>query len=185
MADSNMTKKALASALKELMKTVPFSKISVGDICNMCEMNRKSFYYHFKDKYDLINWIYTSEFVVGLQNKIYDSEWNILEDLCDYFYENRDFYRKALQIEGQNSFYDYFRDVLKTVFTEYIKDVFENCENSEFYVTFYSDAFVASIVRWISDKDCMKPQEYTALLRSCLMDFAKAIMNRVNGQNSQ
>ena len=65
MADSNMTKKALASALKELMKTVPFSKISVGDICNMCEMNRKSFYYHFKDKYDLINWIYTSEFVVG------------------------------------------------------------------------------------------------------------------------
>ncbi len=185
MADSNMTKKALASALKELMKTVPFSKISVGDICNMCEMNRKSFYYHFKDKYDLINWIYTSEFVVGLQNKIYDSEWNILEDLCDYFYENRDFYRKALQIEGQNSFYDYFRDVLKTVFTEYIKDVFENCENSEFYVTFYSDAFVASIVRWISDKDCMKPQEYTVLLHSCLMDFAKAIMNRVNGQNSQ
>ena len=174
MADSNMTK-----------KTVPFSKISVGDICNMCEMNRKSFYYHFKDKYDLINWIYTSEFVVGLQNKIYDSEWNILEDLCDYFYENRDFYRKALQIEGQNSFYDYFRDVLKTVFTEYIKDVFENCENSEFYVTFYSDAFVASIVRWISDKDCMKPQEYTVLLRSCLMDFAKAIMDRVNGQNSQ
>ena len=185
MADSNMTKKALASALKELMKTVPFSKISVGDICNMCEMNRKSFYYHFKDKYDLINWIYTSEFVVGLQNKIYDSEWNILEALCDYFYENRDFYRKALQIEGQNSFYDYFRDVLKTVFTEYIKDVFENCENSEFYVTFYSDAFVVSIVRWISDKDCMKPQEYTVLLRSCLMDFAKAIMNRVNGQNSQ
>ena len=185
MADSNMTKKALASALKELMKTVPFSKISVGDICNMCEMNRKSFYYHFKDKYDLINWIYTSEFVVGLQNKIYDSEWNILEDLCDYFYENRDFYRKALQIEGQNSFYDYFRDVLKTVFTEYIKDVFENCENSEFYVTFYSDAFVVSIVRWISDKDCMKPQEYTVLLRSCLMDFAKAIMDRVNGQNSQ
>ena len=185
MADSNMTKKALASALKELMKTVPFSKISVGDICNMCEMNRKSFYYHFKDKYDLINWIYTSEFVVGLQNKIYDSEWNILEDLCDYFYENRDFYRKALQIEGQNSFYDYFRDVLKTVFTEYIKDVFENCENSEFYVTFYSDAFVASIVRWISDKDCMKPQEYTVLLRSCLMDFAKAIMNRVKGQNGQ
>ena len=185
MADSNMTKKALASALKELMKTVPFSKISVGDICNMCEMNRKSFYYHFKDKYDLINWIYTSEFVVGLQNKIYDSEWNILEDLCDYFYEYRDVYRKALQIEGQNSFYDYFRDVLKTVFTEYIKDVFENCENSEFYVTFYSDAFVASIVRWISDKDCMKPQEYTVLLRSCLMDFAKAIMDRVNGQNSQ
>ena len=53
MADSNITKKALASALKELMETVPFSKISIGDICEKCDMNRKSFYYHFKDKYDL------------------------------------------------------------------------------------------------------------------------------------
>ena len=182
---TNATKAALEASLKKLLLKKPLDKITINDLTTDCGISRMAFYYHFKDKYDLINWIYTSEFVVGLQNKIYDSEWNILEDLCDYFYENRDFYRKALQIEGQNSFYDYFRDVLKTVFTEYIKDVFENCENSEFYVTFYSDAFVASIVRWISDKDCMKPQEYTVLLRSCLMDFAKAIMNRVNGQNSQ
>lgn len=179
MADSNMTKKALASALKELMKTVPFAKISVGDICSVCEMNRKSFYYHFKDKYDLINWIYTSEFVVGLQNKIYDNEWDILEDMCTYFYDNRDFYRKALQIEGQNSFYDYFRDVLKTLFTEYIKDVFDKCENSDFYVTFYSDAFVTSIVRWLTDKNCISPQEYTVLLRSCLTDFAIVLIKEI------
>lgn len=178
MADSNMTKKALASALKELMKTIPFSKISVGDICDVCEMNRKSFYYHFKDKYDLINWIYTSEFVVGLQNRIYDNEWNILEDMCEYFYENRDFYRKALQIEGQNSFYDYFRDVLKALLTEYVKDVFEKCDNADFYVTFYSDAFVASVVRWLTDKNCISPKEYTVLLRSCLMDFAKVLMSK-------
>ena len=49
LADSNITKRALASAMKELMASVPFSKISVGDICEKCEMNRKSFYYHFRD----------------------------------------------------------------------------------------------------------------------------------------
>ena len=59
MADSNITKKALAGALKELMDTKPFQKISVSDICERCQMNRKSFYYHFKDKYDLMNWITT------------------------------------------------------------------------------------------------------------------------------
>ena len=44
MADSNITKKALADALKELMDTKPFHKISVSDICERCQMNRKSFY---------------------------------------------------------------------------------------------------------------------------------------------
>ena len=179
MADSNMTKKALASALKELMKTVPFSKISIGDICDMCEMNRKSVYYHFKDKYDLINWIYTSEFIVRIQNRIYDSEWDLLEDMCIYFYDNRDFYRKALQIEGQNSFYDYFREILKILLTDYIKDVFDECKNADFYVTFYADAFVASIVRWLTDKNCKKPDEYTVLLKSCLIDFAKVLVNEL------
>ena len=58
MADSNITKRALAAALKELMEQKPFSKINVAEICEKCGMNRKSFYYHFKDKYDLVNWIF-------------------------------------------------------------------------------------------------------------------------------
>ena len=57
MADSNITKQALSTALKELMEEQSFEKISVSDICDRCHMNRKSFYYHFKDKYDLANLI--------------------------------------------------------------------------------------------------------------------------------
>ena len=56
MSDSNLTKKALAAALKQIMTEVPFPKISVGDICEACGMSRKSFYYHFKDIGDVIDW---------------------------------------------------------------------------------------------------------------------------------
>ena len=91
MADSNITKRALAAALKELMREMPFSKISVGNICERCEMNRKSFYYHFRDKYDLVNWIYDTEFITVMQRKTIGSVWEFLEELCRYFYENRDF----------------------------------------------------------------------------------------------
>ena len=45
-------------ALKGLMAEMPFEKINVSQICERCGMNRKSFYYHFKDKYDLVNWIF-------------------------------------------------------------------------------------------------------------------------------
>ena len=71
MADSNLTKRAFARAMKALMSEKPFEKISVGDICERCDMNRKSFYYHFRDKYDLVNWIFDTEFVpLGVYPKI-------------------------------------------------------------------------------------------------------------------
>ena len=38
MADSGITKRALAAAMKQLMVRTPFSKISVGDICEQCEI---------------------------------------------------------------------------------------------------------------------------------------------------
>ena len=78
MADSNITKHALATALKELMEENPFNKISVANICEKCCMNRKSFYYHFKDKYDLVNWIYDMEFITIVRKKGHITGWNTL-----------------------------------------------------------------------------------------------------------
>ena len=39
MAESGVTKKVLAYALKNLMETRPLNKITVGDICEACDMN--------------------------------------------------------------------------------------------------------------------------------------------------
>ena len=61
MANSNITKKALAQSLKELGSTKILDKITVADITNHCGVNRQTFYYHFNDKYELLNWIYTED----------------------------------------------------------------------------------------------------------------------------
>ena len=58
MANSNVTKRVLANSLKELVQEIPLEKITIADICASSGMNRKSFYYHFRDKYDLIAWDY-------------------------------------------------------------------------------------------------------------------------------
>ena len=95
MADSNITKKALAMALKDLMRETPFEKITITDICEKCDMNRKSFYYHFKDKYDLVVWIFDTEFMAVALKMEYKHPWDKIESICKYFYANQDF----LQIE--------------------------------------------------------------------------------------
>jgi AcrR family transcriptional regulator len=67
VADANITKHALASSLKNLMREKSFDKISVSDICDGCGMNRKSFYYHFKDKYDLATWMLFRDWDTALE----------------------------------------------------------------------------------------------------------------------
>ena len=61
MSGSQITKKALALSIKKLMETIPLSKISIRQIADNCGVNRQTFYYHFKDKFDLVNWIYYTE----------------------------------------------------------------------------------------------------------------------------
>ena len=53
---SQMTKRALEASLKELLRHKPLDKITVSDLTDHCGVNRMTFYYHFKDIYDLVEW---------------------------------------------------------------------------------------------------------------------------------
>lgn len=176
MPDSNITKRALAAALKELMETQPFARISVGDICQACDMSRKSFYYHFKDKYDLVNWIYYTECLTALREIDYQNPWSLLNDLCQYFYENRGFYRKTFTIEGQNSFSEYFRDITALIVRDEVEHIFGKEEDTSFYVDFYTDAFLSAIKRWLLRKDCVPAGEFVAQIRKCLIGVSQNIV---------
>ena len=104
MADSNITRNAMAAAMKALMKEKKLSKISISDICGACGMNRNSFYYHFKDKYDLINWIFYTEFVSNIHLEEYKDALQLLEDICDYLYQERDFLPCGIE-DGRTEFF--------------------------------------------------------------------------------
>ena len=81
MPDSSLTKRALAAAIKDLMKEKPLVKISIADIVERCQMNRQSFYYHFRDKYDLVNWIFYTELITELQSRPNADEWEEMENI--------------------------------------------------------------------------------------------------------
>lgn len=55
------TKKALAGSLKSAMKKKPFQKITVSELIQDCDVNRKTFYYHFEDIYALLKWTFEQE----------------------------------------------------------------------------------------------------------------------------
>ena len=178
MAESNITKRALANSLKTLMLEKPFDKININDICAPCDMNRKSFYYHFKDKYDLVNWIFDTEFMEFVGQKSLLQSLDFFKELLDYFYENRRFYRKALQIKGQNSFSDHFREYMVPVVMEFLKHTYQeeyNSEHADFFTLFITDAITCAIERWLLDKNCMSSDEFLQLLLSCIISVHKKV----------
>lgn len=164
MPDSSITKKALADALKQLMAEKPLQKISVGDICERCSMNRKSFYYHFRDKYDLVNWVFYTEFAEQFIGEGQITSGFFLEKICTYFYRNRAFYVSALEQEGQNSFSEYFADVMRSLLSLYYTDVVDRDDAYEFIITFYTDALLAALKRWLRE-GTMPPERFVDLVR--------------------
>ena len=166
MADSGITKKAFAAAFKELLRRENFEKITVGAICEQCGMNRKSFYYHFKDRYELVNWIYYTEFVETLRAENSEDMWAALEDICRYFYDNGDFYVKVLEYQGQNSFREYFAAVLQPLLSGYLSETVPGDEHQAFFVEFFADALLVSIEKWLKRRDRMLPERYVSLLQA-------------------
>ena len=165
MAESGVTKKVLAYAMKDLMRQRPLSKITVGDICAACDMNRKSFYYHFRDKYDLVNWIFYTEFFEEYQQEKDElAPSDALVRFCMFFQKNMPFYRAALKQTGQNSFYEYLGDVIRPMVTGRLKPYFGHDEHFNFYVDFFVNVYRDAVVRWVLDGCQIDAQTYVELL---------------------
>ena len=72
---SQITKRALEQSLKNLLQQKPLSKITISDITEDCGISRMTFYYHFKDIYDLVEWACMEDAAKALQNKKTYDTW--------------------------------------------------------------------------------------------------------------
>ena len=72
---SQVTKRALEASLKNLLLKKPLEKITINDITEDCGINRMTFYYHFKDIYDLIEWCCVEDAKKALEGKKTYDTW--------------------------------------------------------------------------------------------------------------
>ena len=72
---SQVTKRALEASLKNLLLKKPLDKITINDITEDCGINRMTFYYHFKDIYDLIEWCCVEDAKKALEGKKTYDTW--------------------------------------------------------------------------------------------------------------
>lgn len=178
IASADITKKAIADVMKSLMAQKSLAKISVGEIAETCGINRNSFYYHFKDKYDLVNWIFHTEITqdLGRDDVTIETPLEVIEYVCTFFFKDLSFYKNALYVTGQNSFAEYFIDLLKGLFKARFEGMFLADEDQEFYATFYADAFSITIYRWIIGDAAMPPKKLASLMVKAIVGAANGLM---------
>jgi len=117
MSRTNKTKELLAQSLTELMVTTPLEKISVNDIVEHAGVGRNTFYYHFEDKFDLVNWYFQSGATQFLVTRGHYASWStLLTDLEEYLLQNKTFYVNALAYTGQNCLQEYVFHYLSEMF---------------------------------------------------------------------
>ena len=168
MADSMLTKKALADALKAQLIEEPLDKISIGEICERCSLNRKSFYYHFDSKPDLVNWIFDTEFFADVASDSDSLSWQDLETLCGYLYDHKNFYRKVLKSQDADFFTSHLKELIEPLLSNKLKDITASHLVTDFQLIFFTDAFIFTISRWLTDSKLISCEEFFRDLISCI-----------------
>ncbi|MEG6567912.1 dihydroxyacetone kinase transcriptional activator DhaS [Thermoanaerobacterium saccharolyticum] len=154
MANSQITKKAMADALKELMKTKPLNKISVQDIVNKCGLNRQTFYYHFHDIFELLEWIYKKEAIEKIsQYKNYEHWTEGFYQVFKYIEDNKLFCMNTLNSLGREHLENYLYSVTYDLVIGVVYEISRNMKvkekHKEFIANFYTLAFIGLIIQWM------------------------------------
>lgn len=137
-----LTKRLIANSFKELMLQMPFEKITIKTITDHANVIRPTFYNHFHDKYELVEWIVKTEIIDKTQEAIKNgSARGVIRVLFSGFLEDKEYYQKAFEISGQNGFIDtlekFFTEMFASVINEdvYDKGLFTKEQLAKYYAS--------------------------------------------------
>lgn len=180
-----MTKQALAASLKKLMEKRALDKISIREIVEDCGVNRKTFYYHFENIYDLVNWMFEEEAIEVV--KEYDLLTNYEDAIrfsMNYIEENSHVCNSALDALGRDElkkfFYKNFISTMTDIVGKFSKDMNIPKDYIDFLINFYTESFASLLIDWIRNKDNRDKEKYVKYISLTLFANIKPDLERAN-----
>ena len=161
---SQITKRALVQSLKNLLREKPLSKITISDITEDCGISRMTFYYHFKDIYDLVEWACMEDAAKALANKkTYDTWQQGFVQIFHAVRENKVFVMNVYRCVSREQVEKYLvpltDQLIMGVITERAAGMTVREADQQFIAQVYSYAFVGIMLDWIRDDMRADPEE--------------------------
>ncbi len=191
---SQITKRALETSLKNLLLQKPLNKITISDIANDCGINRMTFYYHFKDIYDLIEWICNEETARAINGKkTYETWQQGFLQTFQMVLDNKPFISNVYHSISKEKIEDYFYaitfDLLIGVVEEKAVGMSVTESDKKFIANFYNFAFVGLLMDWIKKDMREDPQSIIDQVSTLIHGDVSRALNRYqfnrSNQNTQ
>ena len=167
---TQMTKQILAESLKKLLLHHSFEKITIKDITDAAGFIRPTFYNHFKDKYDLVEWIFTEE-VIRPGEQLFDVGLfrEGIRLMLANMEKEKDFYVRAVKIQGQNS----FRDIAFQSFVTLIQ------------AEYYANAETFLLMKWLESGMPISAEEVEKAHWSLITVSFEDVVKEVSGEEKE
>ena len=180
---SQVTKRALEQSLKNLLLKKPLTKITVGDITDDCGINRMTFYYHFKDIYDLVEWSCLEDAKRALdEKKTYDTWQQGLLQIFKAVQENKPFILNVYRCVHREQVEKYLQplvdQLLLNVINEEAAGITVRDEDKQFIAQVYSYMFIGLMLDWIKDDMREDPHQIVEKLSKLIKGSVSVALSR-------
>ena len=180
---SQVTKRALEQSLKNLLLKKPLTKITVGDITDDCGINRMTFYYHFKDIYDLVEWSCLEDAKRALdEKKTYDTWQQGLLQIFKAVQENKPFILNVYRCVHREQVEKYLQPLVDqlrlNVINEEAAGITVRDEDKQFIAQVYSYMFIGLMLDWIKDDMREDPQQIVEKLSKLIKGSVSVALSR-------
>ena len=180
---SQVTKRALEQSLKNLLLKKPLTKITVGDITEDCGINRMTFYYHFKDIYDLVEWSCLEDAKRALEEKkTYDTWQQGFLQIFKAVQENKPFILNVYRCVHREQVEKYLQplgdQLLLDVINEEATGVIVRDEDKQFIAKVYSYMFIGLMLDWIKDDMREDPKQIVDNLSKVIKGSISTALSR-------
>lgn len=159
----------LAESFKALVLEEPVEKITIKEITDRAGVIRPTFYNHFQDKYELLEWIIRTDVMdpvkpLMLGGFVNESITLMLKNI----YKERAFYQHASRLEGQNS----FMEICEKCLQELLQKLFESQQGTslplkwmttERLSQYYANTICYVITSWIRSGYTIEPAELSEI----------------------
>jgi AcrR family transcriptional regulator len=167
------TRKVLGDSLVELMKDKPVTKITIKELCESADVNRTTFYAHYKDQYDLLRQIEEETFVriEDILDK-YESKhskreiFEMTEEIFAFIASNSNSVQTLLIENGDIGFQKklFHRFMHKERVMKYFSEKSIGREAKEYWYVYLINGAIGLVQHWLKDNMSIPVPELAKML---------------------
>lgn len=177
------TRAILKSTLIEIMTQKSIKHITVKEICEIADLNRGTFYLHYRDVYDMLEKIEEEFFdeltkiIESHKGEITNDKKPLLKDLFSFSKNNKSFCKAMLSEHGDIGF---MRKLLKYLYSEMQSLYGKNSSAAEHSCYFIIYGCIGLIENWLQTGAKETPEEMAILAEEIIMDGISKYIKKEN-----